>query len=148
MSANVKETLTDLATKVAELYKELVTNSVKFDELRRYTKEGLDDFKHLLERLSDKIERIERERIRAETALQSKIDGLEARLTALSEQALHAAAREAAVSVMQQAYGGSSPDSVSGQLKPKQGALGSANLEASQEEFNQSIQRTSEDADR
>ena len=64
---------------------------MKFDEVRRYTKEAIDEFKRLIERQGDKIERIERERIKAEAELLAKINGLEARLAALSEKALHAA---------------------------------------------------------
>jgi hypothetical protein len=100
MSIGLKEHVSDLAGKVAGLYRELVTNTVKFDELRLYTKETLDGYKHALERMSDKFEAAERERIRVETELRSKVSALEARLDALSEKALHAAARDAAVEVM------------------------------------------------
>ncbi len=101
MLGSVKETVADLATKVSELYRELVTNTVQFQELRKYTKETLDEFKHLLERLSDKIEDSEKDRIRRETELLSKINALEAKLEALSKQALHAAAKEAALQVFE-----------------------------------------------
>jgi len=97
MFAGAKESLAQLATKVSELYRELVTTTVKFEEVRKYTKESIDEFKRLLERQEDKVERIERERIRAETELRSKIDALDARLNALSERALHAAISDAAV---------------------------------------------------
>lgn len=97
----IKDTVAELATKVSELYRELVTNTVQFKELRSYTKETLDEFKHLLERLSDKLEESEKDRIRRETELLSKINALEARLQALSEQALHATAKEAAIQVIE-----------------------------------------------
>ncbi|MBW4620772.1 MAG: hypothetical protein KME17_15630 [Cyanosarcina radialis HA8281-LM2] len=97
----MKETVAELVVKVGELYKELVTNTVQFQELRQYTKETLDEFKHLLERLSDKLEESEKDRIRKETELLSKINALEAKLEALSQQALHAAAKEAAVQVFE-----------------------------------------------
>lgn len=103
MPVDIKSVIAELSAKIAELYKELVTNTVKFDELREYTRESIGEFKRLLERNSDKVERIERERIRAETELLSKINALEARLTALSEKALHVAAKEAARSVMEEA---------------------------------------------
>jgi hypothetical protein len=96
MMGELKETVTQLTVKVSELYKELVTNTVQFTELRSYTKETLSEFKHLLERLSDKVEQYEKDRIRRETELTSKINALEARLNALSEQALHAAMKDAA----------------------------------------------------
>jgi len=99
MMGGVKETVAELVVKVSELYRELVTNTVQFQELRKYTKETLDEFKHLLERLSDKLEASEKDRIRRETELLSKINALEARLDALSEKALHAAAKEAAMEI-------------------------------------------------
>lgn len=78
MMGGIKETVADLVVKVGDLYRELVTNTVQFQELRNYTKETLDEFKHLLERLSDKLEESEKERIRKETELLSKINALEA----------------------------------------------------------------------
>ncbi len=101
MMGGLKETVADLVIKVSELYRELVTNTVQFQELRNYTKETLNEFKHLLERLSDKLEESEKDRIRRETELLSKINALEARLDALSEQALHATAKEAALQVFE-----------------------------------------------
>ncbi|MBP0019289.1 MAG: hypothetical protein J7647_17265 [Cyanobacteria bacterium SBLK] len=96
MIGGVKETVAELVVKVGDLYKELVTNTVQFAELRTHTKETLDEFKRLLERLQDKLEEAEKDRIRRETELTSKINALEARLDALSEKALHAAIREEA----------------------------------------------------
>jgi len=87
-----KEALTQLTKSVAELYRELITTTVKFEEVRKYTKEAIDEFKRLIERQSDKVDRIERDRIKAEAELMAKISGLEARLNALSEGALHVAA--------------------------------------------------------
>jgi len=101
MPGTIKETVSTLASKVTALYEQLVTNNARFDELRKYTKESLDEFKRLLERLSDKLDAAERDRIRVETELRSEIKALEARLNALSEQAMHAVAKEAAIEVMQ-----------------------------------------------
>ncbi|WP_293354743.1 MULTISPECIES: hypothetical protein [unclassified Microcoleus] len=101
LGIGVKETVADLVVKVGELYREIVTNTVQFQELRQYTKETLDAFKNLLERLSDKLEESEKDRVRRETELLSKINALEAKLTALSEQALHAAAKDAALQVFE-----------------------------------------------
>ncbi|WP_166141783.1 hypothetical protein [Methylosinus sp. RM1] len=84
------------AKKLADLYADMVTTRVQFDGLRQYTKESIDEFKRLLERQSDKIDRIERERIKAEAELQARIQGLEARLNVLSEKALHAAVADMA----------------------------------------------------
>jgi hypothetical protein len=96
MIGGVKETVAELVIKVGELYKELVTNTVQFTELRSYTKETLGEFKRLLERLSDKLDESEKDRVRREAELLSKINALEAKLNALSDQALHAIAREEA----------------------------------------------------
>jgi hypothetical protein len=96
MIRELKEMVTKLTVKVGELYKELVTNTVQFTELRSYTKETFSEFNHLLERLSDKVEQYEKDRIRREIELTSKINALEARLNALSEQALHSAMKDAA----------------------------------------------------
>jgi predicted nuclease with TOPRIM domain len=101
MMGEIKETVAELVKKSNELYKELITNTVQFNELRQRTKETLDEFKHSLERLSDKLENSEKDRIRRETELLSKINALEARLEALSQQALHAAAKDAAVQVFE-----------------------------------------------
>jgi uncharacterized coiled-coil DUF342 family protein len=105
MMGGIKETVAELAGEVNKLYKELVTNTVQFNELRQRTKETLDEFKHSLERLSDKIDASEKDRIRRETELLSKINALEARLEALSQQALHAAAKDAAVQVFEKMMG-------------------------------------------
>jgi hypothetical protein len=88
------DALAKLVSRVASLYEELVKTTTKFDEVRTYTRESIDEFKRLIERQSDKIERIERERVKAEAELLSKISGLESRLNALSEQALHRAAED------------------------------------------------------
>ena len=64
---------------------------VQFEELRRYTRETIDEYKRLLERANDRIERVERERVAKEAELHAKIEGLSSRLDALSEGALHAA---------------------------------------------------------
>ncbi len=116
MLGSVKETVAELAVRVSELYRELVTNTVQFQELRNYTKETLDEFKHLLERLSDKLEESEKDRIRQETELLSKINALEAKLSALSEQALHAAAKEAAREVFEKMVTNIKLDEISNQV--------------------------------
>jgi predicted nuclease with TOPRIM domain len=96
MIGGVKETVAELVIKVGELYKELVTNTVQFTELRSYTKETLSEFKRLLEHLSDKLDESEKDRVRREAELLSKINALESKLNAISEQALQAIAREEA----------------------------------------------------
>ena len=117
MMGNLKETVAELVTKVGELYRELVTNTLKFEELRKYTKETLDEFKRLLERLSDKLQESEKDRVRREAELLSKINALEARLNALSEQALHAAAKEAAARVFEKMASERTQDNLSNQAQ-------------------------------
>lgn len=101
MAINLKEEVGALAGRLHELYKEMVTNNAKFDELRLYTRESIDDFKRALERIQDAAHQAERDRIRVETELRAEIRNLQGRLDALSEKALHAAAKEAAREVMQ-----------------------------------------------
>jgi hypothetical protein len=96
MFTGAKEIVAELAKAVAALNKELVTNTVQFTELRSYTKETLSEFKRLLERLSDKLDKSEKDRVRREAELLSKINALESKLNAISEQALQAIAREEA----------------------------------------------------
>lgn len=93
---SVSETLADLTGKVADLYKELVTNSVRFEELRRHTTETLGEFKHALERMADKIDALQKEQVQDNSALKAEIHILRGRLDTLSEQALHIAVKEAA----------------------------------------------------
>jgi uncharacterized coiled-coil DUF342 family protein len=102
MMGEIKETVAELVKKSNELYKELITNTVQFNELRQRTKETLDEFKHSLERLSDKLENSEKDRIRRETELLSKINALEAKLEAISQQALHAYAKDAAYQLVKE----------------------------------------------
>ncbi len=66
------------------------------------------------------MDRIERDRIRVETELLSKINALEARLSALSEQALHAAAQQAARAVMEDVVLGELASSRESPKKPDQ----------------------------
>jgi hypothetical protein len=104
MPATLKEGVAELASKFADLYKEMVTNSAQFEELRKSTKETVSDFKNSLEKLEGKIEQIEKDRIIREVELLSKINALEARFNALSEKAFHRVAREAAEVAMQKIF--------------------------------------------
>ncbi|MEO0686000.1 MAG: hypothetical protein AAFY76_13405 [Cyanobacteria bacterium J06649_11] len=100
MLGSAKEVMSDLSKRLADYYEKLIQTSAQCDELRIYTKETVDEFKRVIERQEDKIDRIEKDRIRAETELLTKINALEGRLSALSEQALHAVAKEAATTIM------------------------------------------------
>ncbi|MEM6941198.1 MAG: hypothetical protein AAF943_17235 [Pseudomonadota bacterium] len=100
MFGSAKEVIADLSKRLADNYEKLVQTNARFDELRTSTKDAIDEYKRLLERQEDKIEQIEKDRIRVEAELMTKISSLEGRLTALSEQALHAVARDAAHTIM------------------------------------------------
>lgn len=91
MSAGITDAITGLAKKVADSLEQIITVKVQFEELRRYTRETIDEYKRQLERANDRIERVERERVAKEAELHAKIQGLSSRLDALSEGALHAA---------------------------------------------------------
>lgn len=120
MPATLKEGVAELASKFADLYKEMVTNSVQFEELRKSTKETVSDFKNSLEKLKSKIEQIERDRIIREVELLSKINALEARFNALSEKAFHRVAREAAEAAMQKIYIESESRDITAKKLPRQ----------------------------
>ena len=93
--------LVGLLRNLHDLYRQMVVTTEKLDTLKDSTRETIGEFKRAVERLTDKIERIERERISAEAELKGRIAGLEARLDALSEKAIHVAVREIAESLVQ-----------------------------------------------
>lgn len=99
---SVGENLSKLGKEVADLYKELVTNSVKFDELRRQTTEVIGEFKHALERMADKVDSIQQEHLKSQASLRAEVQVLQARLDMLSERALHIAVRDAARDVAEE----------------------------------------------
>jgi hypothetical protein len=94
---------------------------VQFEELRRYTRETIDEYKRLLERANDRIERVERERVAKEADLNAKIEGLSSRLDALSEGALHAAIQRMAPEVLATYL---RKNSLQSGLEPSQALLG------------------------
>lgn len=101
MATGIKESVSGLAKEFTNLYKELVKNTTQFEELRKYTKETLDSFKSSMERFQDKLETYERDNIKTISKLEARIDSLKDRLDMLSESALHTAARDAAITVME-----------------------------------------------
>lgn len=90
----------DLAKSVAEFHKELVTTGVRFEEMRRQTKETLDEYKGALERMNGRLQEVERRHIETQASLNAKIDSLVERLNFLSEKALHVAVQDAARKVI------------------------------------------------
>jgi hypothetical protein len=85
-----------LAAKLSDLYREIVTTSVRFDELQRSTDKVLARVEATVEQLSVKVAAIHDDHVREKAALEAQIATLQARLTVLSEQALHAVVREVA----------------------------------------------------
>ena len=99
MAGAITENVKELTKKVMQLYEEAVRNAAQFEELRESTKSTLDQFKHLLERFSDKLEQSEKERVKSEADLAAEMKALTSRLDIISEKALHASIREAAEAV-------------------------------------------------
>lgn len=109
------ESLSSLAREVATLYKEIATTSVRFDVHAERTRETLSQYRQELDAMSGRIARIEEEHVRERAALDARVDVLEGRLSALSEQALHAVAREAARELMREAIQARPGSELSGQ---------------------------------
>ena len=93
---SVGETLNSLAAKLSDLYREIVTTSVRFDELQRNTDKVLTRLESTVEQLAARIAAIHDDHVREKASLESQIATLQARLTILSEQALHTVIREVA----------------------------------------------------
>jgi len=90
----------ELAKKIAEYHKELVTTSVRFDELRRQTKETMEEFKGALERINVRMQDVERRHIEAQATVVAKTESIAERLNTLSEKALHVAVNDAAKKII------------------------------------------------
>lgn len=110
---SVTETLNSLAAKLSDLYREIVTTSVRFDELQRSTDKVLARVEATVEQLSVKVAAIHDDHVREKAALEAQIATLQARLTVLSEQALHAVVRE----VAREAVAGAVRDQVAAKLE-------------------------------
>lgn len=93
--------LSDLGQRVADLYKEIVTTTVRFESLSRETGTTVAEVKTAVQRLDERMQQMHLDHVRERAELSSQIKGLEARLDALSESALHAVARDAARQAMQ-----------------------------------------------
>jgi DNA anti-recombination protein RmuC len=90
------DALTALAGKVSDLYREVVTTSVRFDELRQSTDKLLCKLEATVEQLSARVALIHDEHVREKAALEAQIATLQGRLNALSEEALHSVVRDVA----------------------------------------------------
>lgn len=92
--------LTDLGQRVAELYKEIVTTTVRFDSLNRETTNVVTEIRTAVQRCEERMQQMHLDHVRERAEFASQIKALDARLDALSEGALHAVARDAARQAM------------------------------------------------
>jgi methyl-accepting chemotaxis protein len=92
--------LSDLGQRVADLYKEIVTTTVRFESLSRETGTAVAEVRTAVQRVDERMQQMHLDHVRERADLSSQIKGLEARLDALSESALHAVARDAARQAM------------------------------------------------
>jgi uncharacterized coiled-coil DUF342 family protein len=104
----------ELAKKIAEYHKELVTTGVRFEELRRQTTETLGEFKSIVERLQESAQARELRHIQEISELKGRIESLHARLDMLSERALHVALNQVAMEKLKQGLS----NSADGKLSP------------------------------
>ena len=102
---SVSETITKLTKSVAELYREIVTASVRFDALQDATQTSISRFERLIEQYAQRVQVLHDEHVREKAALEAQIQALEERLTVLSEKALHAVVQEAAQSIVRRSVG-------------------------------------------
>jgi myo-inositol catabolism protein IolC len=93
--------LTDLGQRVADLYKDIVTTTVRFESLSRETTTIITEARTALQRIEERMQQMHLDHVRERAELSSQIKALDARLDALSEGALHAVARDAARQAMQ-----------------------------------------------
>ena len=92
--------LSDLGQRVADLYKEIVTTTVRFESLSRETTTIITEARTALQRIDERMQQMHLDHVRERAELSSQINALDARLNALSESALHAVARDAARQAM------------------------------------------------
>jgi len=92
--------LSDVGQRITELYKEIVTTTVRFDSLNRETTNAVAEIRTAVQRCDERMQQMHVDHVRERAELDSQIKGLEARLNALSESALHVVARDAARQAM------------------------------------------------
>lgn len=102
---SLSDTVTGLLKSVGELYRELATTSVRYDALRHSTETTLLRFERLLDQHAQRVQVLHDEHVREKAGLEAQIQGLEGRLMALSEKALHAVVHEAAREVVRESVG-------------------------------------------
>jgi hypothetical protein len=92
----VGDTLTELGTKITDLYREILTTSTRVELLQTSTDRTLTRVETLLDQFAAKVQFLHDEHVREKALLEAEIRTLQGRLDALSEHAIHAVAREAA----------------------------------------------------
>jgi len=92
--------LSDLGQRVADLYTEIVTTTVRFESLSRETTTIITEARTAIQRMDERMQQMHLDHVRERAELSSQIKALDARLNALSEGALHAVARDAARQAM------------------------------------------------
>lgn len=104
----------ELATKVADYHKELVTTSVRFEGLRQQTTETMTEFKSVVLKLQEQVHAQELRHVQEIAHLKAQIGALQDRLNMLSEKALHVTLRE----VAREKLALTSADSLENKLSP------------------------------
>lgn len=92
--------LSDVGQRIADLYREIVTTTVRFESLNRETTNAVAEIRTAVQRCDDRMQQMQLDHVRERAELGSQIQALDARLTALSESALHTVARDAARQAM------------------------------------------------
>jgi hypothetical protein len=92
--------LSELGQRVADLYREIVTTTVRFESLNRDTTNTVTEIRTAVQRCEERMQQMHLDHVRERAELSSQIKALDARLDALSESALHAVARDAARQAM------------------------------------------------
>lgn len=92
--------LSDMGQRIAELYKEIVTTTVRFESLNREITSVVAEVRTAVQQCDERMQQMQLDHVRERAELGSQIKALDARLDALSESALHAVARDAAKQAM------------------------------------------------
>ena len=102
---SIADTLNALTGKISELYREIVTTSVRFQDLERSTDKTLARLESAVEQLATKVAAIHDDHVREKAALEAQVATLQGRLTVLSEQALHSVVRDVAREIVGDSMG-------------------------------------------
>ena len=92
--------LSDVGQRIADLYREIVTTTARFESLNRETTNAVAEIRTAVQKCDERMQQMQLDHVRERAELGSEIRALDARLTALSESALHTVARDAARQAM------------------------------------------------